>query len=691
MPEILETNVKIKADASSLKKETKDSIKLLEQLKEEYKQVSNELSRAFATRAKSSVIQQLTDQRNELLKTINTIKAGDIETEAVKMKQYTDLFAHTESMTKFSSDISDASTETGKLTEKWAELRKNLLNSLDSTTASLEKLKNRLEAARAKTAETVKEAKRFNLSKIFEFKNNEGLKTALNGIKKIALAILGIRTVFTVITKAMNTYLSQNDELKAKIDGIYYALGSLLAPILEWIVNLFAKLLVYLNAFLRGLGFAGIQLKAAAKSTSKTASDVSKALAGFDEINNLNESKSGGSGAGGISDPFKDANVDTGLIEWIEAKAKDILAIVLGIVAAIAAMKLGLETIKSLGVGLAVAGLVALIQDFIDFIKDPSWEGFVKILIDIAAIVAGLAVAFGVVTGGWAVALVALGALLIAFRDDIAKIIVDIGTNIVNWFVKTWEAIKQKWNDMVTAASELWEALKEAIMESGFNLKNDLTILWQNIKNGLGEIWKQIKSELSKSWNDMKTTVTNIVTNIKNGVTNAWNNIKTTTSSVFNSVKSTFTNVWNGIWNVVRGTINKIIGGVETMVNSCINGINSLTSGLRSIGNSVLRAVGISGFSFGSISTINLPRLSTGTNYIPNDMIAQLHQGEAVIPKKFNEEQFMNGAETNRLLMQLIEVVDSKEFRAYVSSKDIGRASTEYISNQSRLLGRSVI
>jgi len=126
------------------------------------------------------------------------------------------------------------------------------------------------------------------------------------------------------------------------------------------------------------------------------------------------------------------------------------------------------------------------------------------------------------------------------------------------------------------------------------------------------------------------------------------------------------------------------------MVNGCIRGINKLTQGIRGLGNSVLRLIGVS-FSFGELSTISLPRLNTGTNFVPKDMIAQLHQGEAVIPKKFNEEQFINGVETNRLLMQLIDVVDSKEFKAYVSSSDVGRASTEFINNQSRLLGRSVI
>ena len=646
MPEILETNVKIKADASSLKKESSESIEALEKLQEKYKQVSATLSQAFAQNGKAAYISALTEQRNELSRLIADLKSGTIEAG--------------------NSAIQEA------------------LGNID--TSGVDDVKDKVEEVN----DALGDVKRTQ----DEVNNNwdtSGLNGLLGGIKKIAFSMIGIRTVYSAISKSMNAYLAQNDELKAKIDSIYYTLGSLLAPILEWLVNLFATLLSYLNAFLKGLGLAGIQLRSAAKATGKAAKDASKALASFDEINNLNSDTSGGSGAGGIGDPFKDVETNNPVIDWIERKAKEILAIILGIVAAITAVKLGLDIIKSLGVGVAVAGIVALVQDLVELIRNPSWENFIQVLIDIGVVVAGLAIAFGAVTGGWAIALTALAALVLLFKDDIAKILVNLAEGVLEWFGELREKLKEKWNDMVSSARTLWRALKDAIKESGFNLKSDLTQLWENIKSGSVEIWKQIKLELSRTWDQLKTDAINKITNMRTNIINAWNLIKSTTTSVFNSIRDSMSNIWNGIWNVVRGILNKIIGGVEGMVNGCIIGINSLTSGLRKLGNAVLKAIGISGFSLSSLSTISLTRLETGTNYVPQDMIAQLHQGEAVVPKKFNEQQFMNTEETNRLLGVLIDVVDSKEFRAYISSKEIGRASVDYINQQSRIMGGSIV
>ena len=51
--------------------------------------------------------------------------------------------------------------------------------------------------------------------------------------KRIAASMIGVRSVFSLISKSMNTYLSQNDALRDKLNSIYYALGSMFAPILE--------------------------------------------------------------------------------------------------------------------------------------------------------------------------------------------------------------------------------------------------------------------------------------------------------------------------------------------------------------------------------------------------------------------------------------------------------------------------
>ena len=160
-------------------------------------------------------------------------------------------------------------------------------------------------------------------------------------------------------------------------------------------MNLFARIVFYVNAFLQALGFAGIRMR----GISKSAKQIQKSLAGFDEINNLNSNESGGSG-GGIGDPFKDLQVNTKFLDFIKEKAQEILAIVSGVITTIGLLLLGMkDKLMAMGFGVIIAGIVSLVQDLIAYIKDPSWENLVKILMDIAVIIAGIAIAVGTVTG----------------------------------------------------------------------------------------------------------------------------------------------------------------------------------------------------------------------------------------------------------------------------------------------------
>ncbi|MFN3359133.1 MAG: hypothetical protein ACK418_24455, partial [Pseudomonas sp.] len=44
-----------------------------------------------------------------------------------------------------------------------------------------------------------------------------------------------------------------------------------------------------------------------------------------------------------------------------------------------------------------------------------------------------------------------------------------------------------------------------------------------------------------------------------------------------------------------------------------------------------------------------LPKLATGTNYVPRDMLAMIHEGEAIVPKAYNPAAGAQGMNTNRL------------------------------------------
>lgn len=122
----------------------------------------------------------------------------------------------------------------------------------------------------------------------------------IKSIKSFALGLLSVRTAVSLVSKAMQSYLSYDTQLNDSLQNCWNVLGSLLAPILEVIINLFSKAVSYVNAFVQAL--TGINLVARAntkalKSQSSATQSANKQLSGLDDLNNLS-SDSGSSGSG---------------------------------------------------------------------------------------------------------------------------------------------------------------------------------------------------------------------------------------------------------------------------------------------------------------------------------------------------------------------------------------------------------
>ena len=519
--------------------------------------------------------------------------------------------------------------------------------------------------------------------------------TSLGTILKSRIKAALIREVFSGISTGFSSLLKYYPNLQESFNNMNNSLAQLggnfvaaFEPIVSFILPVLTKLIDYINIAVTAIAkfFAVLTgrnyITKATKGMTGYAGAVQKAnkqLAGFDELNNLSEDSGSGGGGSGTGVDFEKLEMEAEEIARIKELIADLLPIVLGLVTALTAIKLGLDPLTSMGLGVMIAGIVALVQDLITYIQDPSWENLLKVLIDIGVIIAGLAIAFGAVTGGWAVALTALSALVLLFKDDIAKWLVEIGTALKNWALEKIQAVKDWWANFKEICATLGSELITRVKEDWSHFGEDLKILWKNVKEGLKVLWEQLKSEVVKS-----------ATDIKNGVTEKFNALKTSIINAWNSIKSGISSVWSSITSTVRSKANSVIGYVENMVNRIIDGINSLTSGLRGLGNRVTEALGF-GSVFGSLSHVTLPRLATGTNYVPQNMIAELHKGEAVIPKAFNEGQFNNSQETNELLRELIDLVSNKNIRAVISEKDIGNAAIKQIRARSRLAGESVI
>jgi hypothetical protein len=132
-----------------------------------------------------------------------------------------------------------------------------------------------------------------------------GLKVGLKNILKYAGALFGLRSIYNVLRNSASSWLSSQNagaqQLSANIEYMKYAMGSVFAPVIEYIINLVYQLMKAIQQVVYAFSGINIFAKATASSMNKTASSASKAsksLTGVhSEINNVSENDSSGSGS----------------------------------------------------------------------------------------------------------------------------------------------------------------------------------------------------------------------------------------------------------------------------------------------------------------------------------------------------------------------------------------------------------
>jgi phage-related protein len=520
-----------------------------------------------------------------------------------------------------------------QLNEKYSKQINNLndiKSKINENTLNQEKTKSKIEEINNK----------LNKTKI-NFKSIDGITKAVGGsmsnvAKKVAtwgIALLGIRTAYGFIRNIINTLSQYNEKLAVNLEYIRFALASSLQPVVERIIQLVFRLLTYINYIAKA--WFGVDLFANASanafnknskaigSAAKNAKELNKQLAGFDEMNVLQDNSSSstgsGGGVGGGAVPSIDLSTWQGDVpEWVKwiADNKDvIIAGLLGIAGALIALKAGLMPIKALGIGVAIAGIVYAIQSLMEYLKNPTWKNFGKVIQGIGIAIIGIGIAI----------------------ESVPAIVIGAIVLIVGTIIKYWDQIKaflQKGIDWFIGKSDwVHNAFGNVIGDMYDNFTNTLQNIldWSDkiikgMKANFDEIIKFVKNVFAGNWKGAWENVKNIFSNI-------WSAMKNTAKMAFNAFLNLGKNIASGVGNAIASVFKAVVNGVllniERILNTPIKTINSLINTVNAI----------PGVNLKKLPTFKLPRLARGgivNNPGPGVMMGNYIAGErgpeAVLP-----------------------------------------------------------
>ena len=467
---------------------------------------------------------------------------------------------------------SDYEIKIDKLTNKLNQQKDALERQKDAYSEITQKVDDY--AASLEKVDTIQKKMPRNLDDI-----GKGLKGIVKNVGKWTLAIFSVRSAYMLIRRAVSTIAQEDEELAAKIQYISYVVAYTLKPVVEWIVNAVLKLLSIIGAVLKGLFGISLNTEDAAKAfgkANKSAGALKKTLAGFDEMNVLQDTSGGTSASAGVGVPELP---DSSNFEEYASDFKDMWDEMLN-ANRIATAKLFDETDKTWGLLKfgwfdTIQGLVYAIKGVYDFIK-----GIVQIIV-------------GLIQGDTDKVKEGLSNLWKGFKEALRGTyqfligIIEMITGAI------WGAIK-------TAGDWIYNKLIKPVIDW-------FKGLWNSIKEGFKSAFDYVKG-------------------IFNSIVNFFRNIISTIVGLFQNIGAKVGEVVGGAFKAV---INGVLRAIENILNFPIRSINSLINTINKI----------PGINLNKLSTFNLPRLARGgivNNPGPGVMMGSYVAGEkgaeAVLP-----------------------------------------------------------
>lgn len=237
------------------------------------------------------------------------------------------------------------------------------------------------------------------------------------------------------------------------------------------------------------------------------------------------------------------------------------------------------------------------------------------------------------------------------FRDGVMAVISTI-----------WSVIQSVASFIMTIFSTVFSVVSSVFNGIWSVIQTVFSFIWaivQNYVNFWITVWSTIfnvvSTVLTTIWNTIQSVfnfIWGIISGVINSIISAFKNVANIVKSVFTSVKNAISSLFKGVVNIIKAPINGLIG----LINGVIKGLNKIKM-----------PKWVPGIGGKGINIPLIPKLATGTNYVASEGLAYLHEGEAVVPKKYNPAVGGFGNYNQPIYVNVVADMDVNKFgKAFV-------------------------
>lgn len=481
---------------------------------------------------------------------------------------------------KIEADIEKLENRLKKLQNQGRNTGEEISSAFDKIKAKIKSAGTHIASLGSKFKATLSSSK--GLGKSFTSTFNNGIKS----IKRFAMGLLSVRTAVSMVSKAMQSYLSYDTQLSNSIQNCWNVLGSLLAPILEFVISLFSKAVSYVNAFVEAL--TGINLvaranKKALDSQAKSTKKLSDTQSSLDEFHTVSTD----TGSGNDNKPITVEPVDMDkldfLFDWID-KAKKLLATLFDPIkeawdnkgkAFIDSLKNAFEGIKSLGIAVFSSIFEVWTNGTGQKIVENILEMWTNVFNIVGALSQALANAWNNVGNGTAI-IQAIADIFIGIQD----IVNSIANSLLNWvmsdnFQSALNVVLGILADLFGYAQEImawvvtmYETYLAPVVDKVLDCISRIII-------AIGSVWEFLKPIIDT----IIDVIMNVLEPVIDGLCGIIGGIIDALSGVMDFITGVFTGDWSKAWEGLKTFLGGIIDAVASLFTGLFNTIRAIFKG----------------------------------------------------------------------------------------------------------------